>query len=67
MVLLQDFSSAAPSRGSEIRRTAYSKFQGTLVYDVSRRWSVQLGAFRTIAGRNAVRETGPLAALWVHF
>lgn len=67
MLLLQDFSSAAPSRGSDIRRTAYSKVQGSLVYDIAPRWSVQVGAFRTIAGRNAVRETGPMAALWVRF
>ena len=67
MLLCQDFSSAAPSRGTVVQRTTYSKLQISLVYDIARRWSVQLGAFRTIAGRNAVRETGPLAALWMRF
>ena len=67
MVLLQDFSSLAPSRGAAVQHTSYAKVQGSLVYDIARRWSVQVGAFRTITGRNAVRETGPLAALWVRF
>ena len=65
MFLLQDFSSFAPSRGVAVQRTFYSKVQGSLVYDISRRWSVQLGGFRTITGRNAVREMGPLIAVWV--
>ena len=67
LFLLQDFSSAAPSDGPLIQRTAYSKVQGSLVYDIAQRWSVQIGAFHTIAGRNAIRETGPMAALWVRF
>lgn len=67
MFLLQDFSSFAPSRGPAIQRTDYSKVQASLVYDLSRQWSVQGGVFRTIAGRNAVRESGPMAALWVRF
>ena len=67
LLLLQDFSSLAPSRGAAVPRTSYSKLQGSLVYDLGRRWSAQVGAFRTIAGRNAVRETGPLAALWMRF
>ncbi len=67
MLLLQDFSSFAPSRGPAVQRTDYSKVQASLVYDLSRRWSIQVGVFRTIAGLNAVRETGPLAALWTRF
>ena len=67
MFLLQDFISLAPSRGPAIQRTSYAKLQGSLVYDLTPRWSVQVGAFRTISGHNAVRETGPLAALWMRF
>ena len=67
MILMQDFISVASSRGQTIQRTSYAKLQGSLVYDLTPRWSVQVGAFRTIAGHNAVRETGPLAALWVRF
>lgn len=67
LLLLQDFNSFAPPAGALIERTSYSKLQASVVYDLSRVWSVQLGAFRTIAGRNIVRETGPLAALWYRF
>lgn len=67
LILAQSFASVAPPGGLLIQRTAYAKLQGSLVYDLSRRWSVQLGAFRTIAGRNAVREMGPLVAVWVRF
>lgn len=67
MVLIQDFSAFAHSRGPLIARAGYSKVQASLVYDLSIKWSVQVGGFRTIAGRNAIRETGPLAALWYRF
>lgn len=67
MILLQDFLAFAPARGPLIERSAYSKLQLTLVYDLTAVWSVQAGAFRTIAGRNAVRETGPLIGLWYRF
>ena len=67
LILLQDFLSIAPSGGPQIPRTSYDKVQLSAVYDLSTRWSVQLGAFRTAAGRNAVRETGPFGALWVRF
>lgn len=67
LLLLQDFNSLAPSGGPLIARQSYSKLQISIVYDLSRVWSVQLGAFRTIAGRNAIRETGPLAAVWYRF
>lgn len=67
LILVQDFSAFAHSDGPLIAATAYSKLQATLVYDLSPVWSVQAGGFRTIAGRNAIRETGPLAALWYRF
>ena len=67
MILMQDFISIAPSRGTTIQRSSYAKLQGSLVYDLTQLWSVQVGAFRTITGHNSVRETGPVAALWVHF
>ena len=67
LVLVQDFSSWAPRDGVVIPSASYSKLQGSLVYDVSRTWSVQVGGVRTIAGRNAVRETGPFGAIWYRF
>jgi protein XagA len=67
LVLLQDFSSFAPPAGPLVPRTDYSKLQASLVYDISRTWSVQIGGLRTFSGRNIVRETGPLVAAWYRF
>ena len=67
LLLVQDFSSFAPPSGTLIERVDYSKLQLSAVYDVSKAWSVQVGGFRTFAGRNIVREIGPLAALWYRF
>lgn len=67
LVLLQDFSSLAPSGGPLLPRQSYSKLQISLVYDLSARWSLQVGGMRTIAGRDSIRETGPVAGLWCRF
>lgn len=69
MFLLQSFGNLAPPAGPAnlVARISYDKLQASLVYDLSPRWSVQLGAFRTIAGVNIVRETGPLGAVWYRF
>ena len=45
----------------------YSKLGCSLVYDISARWSVQIGAFSTIAGTNALRERGIQSAIWYRF
>lgn len=37
------------------------------VYDVSDRFSVQVGATATVAGKNALRERGPTLGLWYRF
>lgn len=37
------------------------------VYDVTEHLSLQIGATGTIAGRNALRQRGPLAGLWYKF
>ena len=67
MILAQDFSSFASPEGTLLPGTTAHKAQGSLVYDVTRIWSVQLGGFHTFAGRNVVRETGPFVAVWVRF
>ena len=67
LVLVQDFSVLAPRAGPLVSSTSYSKGQASLVYDFSTRWSGQVGVVRTIAGRNALRETGPLFAVWYRF
>ncbi len=66
-ILLQAFDSLAPRAGPLIPSTSYAKGQASLVYDLSPRWSSQVGVIRTLAGRNALRETGPLFAVWHRF
>lgn len=43
------------------------KLATSIVYDVTRAWSVQLGSVGTIAGRNTPRDTGLFGAIWYHF
>lgn len=45
----------------------YHKLQLSLVRRMSERVSLQLGGFGVVAGRNALREYGGLAALWYDF
>ncbi len=67
LILLQGFASSAASAGPLIPRTAYAKLQLSYVYDLSPKWSVQVGALRTLAGTDAARETGPFVGLWYRF
>ncbi len=45
----------------------YSKAELNLVYDLSKQWSVQAGAFTTYEEHNALEEKGLVAALWFRF
>ena len=73
LLLAQSFGSYAPASGPYgvagplVPRIGYDKLQLSAVYDVKPGWSVQFGAFRTVVGFNAVRETGPIFALWHRF
>ncbi len=67
LLLLQSFNSIARSGGPLIPGMAYSKLQGSVVYDLTSAWSVQVGVLRTIAGRNAAREFGPFGTVWYRF
>jgi protein XagA len=66
LVMLQSYTSI--SNGSfQFGHESWTKLQPSVVFDISRQWSVQLGGFMTVAGINAGRELGPLAALWFRF
>ncbi|HTV33526.1 MAG TPA: hypothetical protein VME69_10575 [Methylocella sp.] len=66
LLLLQDFN--VISYGwSQYGSVSWSKLQPGIVYDVSPQWSMQIGGFLTVAGVNAGREIGPLAAIWYRF
>ena len=65
LLLAQIFNVVAAGGG--LQRTSWSKVQGSLVYDIDPAWSLAVGAFLTVAGLNAGREVGPLAAVWYRF
>ncbi|MBO0904466.1 hypothetical protein [Jiella sonneratiae] len=46
---------------------AYHKLQGSVVFDVADRWSIEAGLFTTIAGSNAPKERGLVTALWYRY
>jgi hypothetical protein len=46
---------------------AYHKLQLSVVYDVTPGWSLQVGGFTSIAGRNALQENGMLLGAWYRF
>jgi hypothetical protein len=64
---LQGFGSMQTNKSAAFPRSSWEKLQGSLVYDIAPAWSAQIGAFMTVAGVNAGRELGPLAALWYRF
>jgi hypothetical protein len=45
----------------------YSKFQFSVVYELSKQWAVQLGAVTTYSGRNALQENGLIFGAWYRF
>ncbi len=69
MLLLQGFNAVAlqPDRrfgGGRMRR---HKLQPSLVWSSGEGWSLQVGAFATLAGRETPQERGLVAALWWRF
>jgi protein XagA len=42
----------------------YSKLQLSVVYDLTRQWSLQGGGFTTYHGRNALQENGLIVGAW---
>jgi protein XagA len=69
LVLLQAFNTIAITKNNQAdsKRFRQHKVQASLVYDFGERWSVQFGIFSAVAGQNAVKERGGLAAVWWKF
>jgi hypothetical protein len=67
LILLQDFAAISDGRTQLTPSYYWDKGQVSGVYTFDAKWSGQLGAFMTLAGRNAGREIGPTAALWYRF
>ncbi len=66
LFLLQSFTSISNGT-SQYGHVSWTKLQPSLVYTIAPQWSVQIGAFVTVAGINAGRELGPTAGLWYRF
>jgi hypothetical protein len=68
MLMLQSFNTiSAPSTSPIFPRNSLSKLQGSVVYDFTKSISGQIGAFESIAGENALKERGVIAAVWYRF
>lgn len=66
-LLLQAFYSATGEQligNDRILPNESVKLQGSFVLKRSKKTSVQAGYFRTISGRNIVRESGAMASIW---
>lgn len=66
LVLMQSFTSLSYGT-SQFPHVSWTKLQPSLVYDIAAQWSLQLGAFLTVAGINAGREIGPIVGVWYRF
>lgn len=67
-LLLQSFNVDTRGGGTfSYPARRWSKLQPSVVYDIAAGWSVQAGAFATIAAVNTRREQGGLLAVWRRF
>jgi hypothetical protein len=67
-LLAQSFNVISDGEGRGVYPSYwYSKAQLSLLWQFAPKWSVQAGAFMTVAGENALREHGALLALWHQF
>jgi hypothetical protein len=68
LLLAQSFNVISEGAGAVgFSSFAYHKFQLSAVYAVNPALSLQLGAFTTYAGRNALQENGLILAGWYRF
>lgn len=69
MLLLQSLNVISEGAGSSVFFPSYDyeKFQVSVVYNFAPAWALQLGGYRTYAGRNALLENALVTALWYRF
>lgn len=67
LLLVQSFATFASEATHVSPRYTWVKLQESAVYDFMPRWSIEGGFFETVAGSQAGRELGPIAALWYRF
>ncbi len=68
LVMLQSFTTVPTGPGNAaFPSSRYSKMELKAVYQLNAAWAVQLGAYTTVYGRNALREQGVTTGLWYRF
>ena len=68
LVLVQSFNQVPVGNGTPYLPSAtYSDLKVSLVRRITAAWSLQLGAYLTLAGRNALREEGAVIGVWHRF
>lgn len=68
LLLLQSFTTVPTAAGVPFfPRSTYSNLEASVVYDLDTHFSVQVGAFITIDGRNALRERAVETSIWYRF
>ncbi len=66
--LLQSFNTMSEGKGRNgFPAQREHKLQSSVVYDINKAWSVQLGAVSTLAGKNTTRDMGGFVSIWRRF
>ncbi|MCF6274461.1 MAG: hypothetical protein L3J05_01690, partial [Robiginitomaculum sp.] len=66
-VLAQGFYTASGEQFEVARRNTRLKLQSSLVYAWSPKTSYQIGLYRTVAGRNIIKEKAFFIAVWSRY
>ncbi len=67
-LLLQSFNATTTGAGDAVYPAQRSaKLQPSVVYEIAPGWSLQGGAYATVAAQNARRERGVVVAVWKKF
>ena len=68
LLLVQSFNQVPVGDGTPYLPSAtYSDLKISIVEKITVAWSVQFGAYMTVAGRNALRERGAVVGIWHRF
>ena len=68
LLLVQSFNQVPIGDGTIYLPSAtYSDLRVSLVKDITPTWAVKVGAYQTVAGRNALRERGLVVGVWHRF
>ena len=66
--LLQSFNTLSEGKGRNgFPAQREHKLRTSIVYDIDKAWSVQLGTVATVAGKNTTRDLGGFLSVWRRF